>query len=198
MDSRRTRSSTRRLLYVLGSSLLLLAATLIGIFLLRDADMQRDQNNRQADTINGIVTRDDLLVSVNAVEPAFAGAYVDESGVLQIWLTNPSTEGAERAQAELVRINSVQYSTRDYIIHRAQYSFAQLYRWKEDLGTLHLLISELTSVAISIPDNYIELGIADAQKRLVELHAELKRRNIPQNAVHVEEESPVSGFDSPS
>lgn len=158
MDRRPTRSSTRRVLYVLGSSLLLLTATLIAVFLPGDADMQQDQNNRSADTMHGNLTRDDLFVNVNVVEPAFAGAYVDERGVLQIWLTHPSSEGAERAQAELVRIGSAQYSTRTYTVHRAKYSFVNLYRWKQNLGALHRLIPELTSIAISIPDNYIELA----------------------------------------
>lgn len=188
MVSRRAPTGVRRLLYILGSSLLLLAAVIIAASLLKSTSAPKDFNDRQAATMNGNTTQNDLLVRVNAVEHTFAGAFVTR-GVLHIWLTDPSDERAQRVRTELARIDSKQFAAKKFTIYQARYSFEQLYRWKEDIGDLHLLVP-VVSVAISIPDNDIELGVTNVRKWSAQIHAELMRRNIPQDAVRVEEHPP--------
>ncbi|MGH3518034.1 MAG: hypothetical protein ACRDQ7_11585 [Haloechinothrix sp.] len=89
---------------------------------------------------------------------------------------------------------SADFATQDVAARRADYTFADLKRWKDALRDVGRVAPELATKGISHRLNRVELGVTNADRYRSAVGAELARLDIPSGAVHIEESEPIAPF----
>jgi hypothetical protein len=129
-------------------------------------------------------TPDTQLVAAMKDVPEFGGAYVGADGALHVWLTKPTTVGAERARSAFARATTV-------VVHRADYTFTQLKAWHDRLAGL-LGKSGVTLTDVDDRNNRLTVGIEDPAATGGRVKASLARLGIPLAAVDIVTATPVT------
>lgn len=137
-----------------------------------------------------IADRDQRVLDATSQLPGFGGAYVDaETGVLQVWLTEPSLSRAAAAQAALAETVAPEFADRSIEVRPADYTFAQLAGWRITAREL-LTLPGMTGLAIDETSNRLLVMVADLTTAGEEIRRELAGRDIPVAAVKLIEAGP--------
>ncbi|MDP2346020.1 MAG: hypothetical protein Q8O67_34090 [Deltaproteobacteria bacterium] len=132
-------------------------------------------------------TADEVMVGVAGEVPSFGGLFVDESGVLHAYLSDPTDAAAlELALATVVGGEAVADGIQ---IDDAQYGFAQLNTWHEAMQAL-FDVDGVSQTDIDEIRNRLWVGV-DRAERIPAIEAEVVRLGIPAAAVAVEVTEPV-------
>lgn len=129
-------------------------------------------------------TADTQLVAAMKDVPEFGGAYVGTDGALHVWLTKPTATGAGRARAAFAGATTV-------VVHRADYTFAQLKGWHDRLAGL-LGKSGVTLTDVDDRNNRLTVGVEDPAATGKRVKASLALLGIPPAAVDIVTATPVT------
>ena len=126
---------------------------------------------------------DDLMAQVGGLAPEFGGVYLDADGVTHLYLTDPSADAAERAQAALAEVFGDVPAAANITIDRANYTFAQLKRWHDQMSSV-LTLARVVFTDIDERANRLLVGVADRAAEGA-VRNELARLGIPSAAVQI-------------
>jgi hypothetical protein len=130
---------------------------------------------------------DSQLVAAMKDVPGFGGAYTGADGALHVWLTKPTTAGGARARAAFAPASSGAAT----VVHRADYTFAQLKTWHDRLAGL-IGKSGVTLTDIDDRTNRVTVGVEDPAATGERVKASLARLGIPPAAVDIVTAAPVT------
>lgn len=139
---------------------------------------------------------DRRFLTVAEQVPAFGGAYLaPASGApnaprqVRVWLLEPSPENLAAALNALRVVIGEPFTTEDAIALRADFGFADLWRWKQMAGEL-LARSDVHLVDLDETRNRVVLGISkDADRSGV--NSAVTAEGIPASAVELVETGPI-------
>ncbi len=140
------------------------------------------------------LTEDDLLYELAKRVPSFGGMFVDESGVLNVWLTDPSLQVIEALRAAIIALwggGWFRENAPKRVIKalKADYSFKQLYEWYKPMVDAVFQIPGVFSTAIDDLKNrlsvWVDIGDTQAAERVRQVLTDL---GIPLQAVIISEE----------
>lgn len=139
--------------------------------------------------------RDALRVAATKDVPTFGGAYLDKDGsTLYVWLTRPTVDGALRSRNALATAIGPQVvgdGTPDPIVHRADYTFAQLKDWHDAMTAL-LALPGVTMMDIDERANRLMVAVEDSGRDGPAVTAGLARLGVPRAAVTLAQSGPVT------
>jgi transposase-like protein len=139
-----------------------------------------------------VVEHDDLFAEVAAAVPGFGGLFLDESGVLNVYLLDPAQEGATTgATAAIAAVfGPDRFPQVEVRAVQGAYGFSQLYEWRKALRRDVLGLPGVTTLDIDDLTNRLRIGVeaAEVEARVEE---ELARLGIPREAVDIAVESPA-------
>ncbi|MCA2211308.1 hypothetical protein [Jidongwangia harbinensis] len=126
--------------------------------------------------------RDAQEVAATKHVPGFGGAYLDADGsTTHVLLTRPDEEGAARSRAALAGLG-LSGGTGKTVVHRADYTFAQLKIWRDATRSVFALPS-VTSLEIDERRNRVVVGLEDPDRHSAAVRAAVTRLGIPEAAV---------------
>ena len=129
--------------------------------------------------------RDAATVQATKDVPEFGGAFVDEkAGALHVWLTRPSAGTAARVRGALATRLGLTAAGTATVVHRADYSFAQLKTWHDGMAEV-LGTPGVTMTDIDDRTNRLTVGVEDAGLAASAVASVLAKVGIPQTAVTV-------------
>lgn len=128
------------------------------------------------------VDSDAALVAAMKDVPEFGGAYVGADGALHVWLTRPAD--AARARAALTPGLRAASAGAKTVVHRADYTFAQLKVWHDKLAGM-LAMPGVTMTDIDERVNRLTLGVEHTAETAARVKAALALHGIPRAAVDV-------------
>ncbi|MGI5214679.1 hypothetical protein [Plantactinospora sp. CA-290183] len=130
-----------------------------------------------------VFDRDDAIAAAMRDIPTFGGAYVDrKSSVLHLWLTQPATADVARSRAALAAGTGL--AAAGTVVHRVDYTFAQLNTWHDDMATL-LSLPGVVMTDLDQRVNRLTLAVADADRTGAAIKAGLAGLGIPLAAVNL-------------
>jgi hypothetical protein len=139
--------------------------------------------------------RDALKVAATRDVPGFGGAYVNEDGsTLHVWLTRPTADGALRARTALAPSAGSRLAaagTGAPVVHRADYTFAQLKTWRDAARAL-LVLPGVTLLDIDERTNRLMMAVEDTGRHGPAVRAGLARLGVPWAAVRLERNGAVT------
>jgi hypothetical protein len=132
--------------------------------------------------------RDALKVAATKDVPTFGGSYLDDDGsTLHVWLTRPTADDALRSRAAL----ATGVGNRAPVVHRADYTFAQLKQWRDATRAL-LALPGVTMLDIDERTNRLVVGVEDTGRDGPAVTAGLARLAVPRAAVTLTRAGPVT------
>jgi hypothetical protein len=132
--------------------------------------------------------RDAQKLAATTDVPAFGGSYLDDDGsTLHVWLTRPSTESALRSRAALATGDG----RRTPVVHRADYTFAQLVAWRDATRAL-LALPGVTMLDLDERSNRLVVAVEDTGRDGPSVTAGLARIGVPRAAVTLTRAGPVT------
>ena len=126
----------------------------------------------------GPLSADAALAEVNRAVPGFGGMYVDEAGVVNVWVRDPGTAPMgtlKRYFGEAVRL------------HRGDYDFAQLAAWRNRARPV-LAVAGVVLLDVDERTNRVRVGVAEganARRAARAVRREMNRRGVPAAAVEI-------------
>jgi hypothetical protein len=144
----------------------------------------------QSDPESRIDDSDSLLVDVGKSVQGFGGAYVGSDGVRYVWLTHPSDSGLLNARSVLTDRLGEEFETGTFVARRATYTFEQLDAWHDKMIEV-LAIDGVVLSDIDDRTNRLTVGVISVKESEAAVTAELRRIGVPEEAVEIEETSPV-------
>lgn len=166
---------------------------LLGIAACQDADSPAGPSSPAFDlqeaSSGKVVTIDDRLAALDA--PGFAGLYYDESGQLVVRSVDPNIDRSMLTD----RLNQFQAEARislaaDFRIESADYTFADLVRWRRQVFDL-LNLPEVHSLDVDEVANRVAVGLVPGADR-VGVAQEVERLGVPAAAVVLQDLEPSS------
>ncbi|MDY7229365.1 hypothetical protein [Hyalangium rubrum] len=130
------------------------------------------------------LTIDEEFTRIAQEVPGFGGYYYDDSGALNVVLTQPSLQ--LDAARELLSARRVEGSG-SMVVQQGQYDFVELSRWRDRLDAE--MLSSLIFTDVDEVRNRVAVGVSPAVR--AELEAALARLLIPAAAVIIQESEPV-------
>jgi hypothetical protein len=138
--------------------------------------------------------RDALKVAATKDVPTFGGSYLDDESTLHVWLTRPTADGALRSRTALatgVGAQAVSAGTGAPVVHRADYTFAQLKAWRDATRAL-LTLPGVTMLDIDERTNRLVVAVDDIGRDGPAVTAGLARLEVPRAAVNLTRGGPVT------
>lgn len=132
--------------------------------------------------------RDAQKVAATAAVPTFGGAYLgDDGSTLHVWLTRPTAADALRSRAALagaVGTRAAGDGGRAPVVHRADYTLAQLTAWRDAARAL-LALPGVTMLDIDERTNRLVVAVEDTARDGPAVTAGLARLGVPRAAASV-------------
>ncbi|GIE98710.1 hypothetical protein [Paractinoplanes rishiriensis] len=153
----------RRLTYVLLAGLT--AATAATVVALPGS------GSAQSEAAAPVWDLDRQKLAANSDVPTFGGSYVDDDGATHVWSTRPAASGR--------------------LVHRADYTFAQLVAWRDATRAL-LALPGVTTLDIDERTNRLEVGVEDTGRDGPAVTAGLARLGVPRPAVRLTRNGPIT------
>jgi hypothetical protein len=138
---------------------------------------------------DAVVEHDDLFAQVAEIAPGFGGMFLDESGTLNVYLLDPTEEGAAKAGIKAV-FGPERFPLAEVRVLQGTYDFSQLWEWRHALRRDVLGLPGVTSLDIDDFSNRLRIGV-EATEVEGRVEEELARLGIPREAVDIEVEPPV-------
>jgi hypothetical protein len=138
---------------------------------------------------DAVVEHDDLFAQVAEVAPGFGGMFLDESGILNVYLLDPAQQGAATAAISAV-FGPERFPLGEVRVLQGKYDFLQLSEWRKALRRDVLGLPGVTSLDIDDFSNRLRIGV-EATEVEGRVEEELARLGIPREAVNIEVEPPV-------
>jgi hypothetical protein len=135
-------------------------------------------------------TQDTWLAATMSDVPEFGGAYVGADGALHVWLTKPTTTGAERARAAFAGATTTA-TQKAVVVHRADYTFTQLKAWHDRLAGM-IGKSGVTLTDVDDRTNRVTVGLENPAATGGHVRTSLARLGIPLAAVDIIAAAPVA------
>jgi hypothetical protein len=132
--------------------------------------------------------RDALKLAATKDVPTFGGAYLgDDGSTLHVWLTRPTADDALRSRVAL----ATGVGSRAPVVHRADYTFAQLKQWRDTARAL-LALPGVTMLDIDERTNRLVLAVEDTGRDGPAVTAGLARLAVPRAAVTLTQAGPAT------
>ncbi|SEM94967.1 hypothetical protein SAMN05444354_12692 [Stigmatella aurantiaca] len=161
------------------------------IVLLMSATGCMEHEDPGADSSNPVLTIDEQFTRMARELPGFGGYYYDDSGVLNVVLTQPSRQrDAARALLSSYGLNG----SGALAVQQGQYDFVELSRWRSRLDAE--MLSRLVFTDVDEVRNRVAVGVSPAAR--AELVATMARLLIPAEAVIIQEAEPLQEHPSSS
>lgn len=135
----------------------------------------------------------DSLINLAQKTPGFGGLFINKSGQLSIYLTNPESQEAKAKEvlsnSKLIADMLSQLQDQGYSVSIAnmeilngQYTFLQLYNWKSKIGEKIFPMDGAYTNGIDQSVNKVSVGVKDKAVR-DKVVKKLPQLNIPENSV---------------
>lgn len=143
------------------------------------------------------MTSDDHLAEIAKKIPGFGGMYLDQSGTLQVYMTDHSNAGTAQQKAALESvIASEMFDGRPMppygmTIRTGKYDFLQLKNWHDTMSAQ--ILSDPTVVYTDIDDanNCLVIGVEHMAAKRAAIESRLDSMGIPRQAIVLKEAAPV-------
>jgi len=127
--------------------------------------------------------------------PGFGGLFIDDSGQLTIYLTDPDQQQAKAKEvlsnSELIAqsLSHQSASVSDMQVLKGQYTFITLHEWKKEVSRKVLIIEGVHSAGIDQSRNKLSIGVEN-ESVLDKVHKKLAELDIPEEAVIIYQMTP--------
>lgn len=165
---------------------LLVLVILLSTFSVDGQEVENKSVSEASEDIRDLVGLREVKGEIGDEVPTFGGLYVDHG--------NSTIHVYVKAQEDAEKIKEIvsSYDDVELVILKGNYTFSQLMEWK---GKLIKLFSDddlrITSVDIEDTKNKLEVGVETAESQIKAVREEIKKLNIPQEAVDIIEGGPI-------
>jgi len=127
--------------------------------------------------------------------PGFGGLFIDDSGQLSIYLTNPDQQKAKAREvlsnSELIAkaLSNTSASVSNMKILKGQYTFLSLYTWKKEVADKVFSMDGVYSIGIDEYRNKVSLGVKNKAIK-AKVNEKLSELDIPRDAVMMYQMTP--------
>jgi len=137
-----------------------------------------------------VAVQADSLIGLAKQIPGFGGLFINQSGQLTIYLTQPEDQKAQAravlSNSELVAgaLSNTSASVSDMEVKKGQYTYVQLYEWRHTITGDVMAIEGVYSAGLDLSRNKLSFGVKNKAVR-EKVRVKLAELNIPEDAVFI-------------
>jgi hypothetical protein len=132
---------------------------------------------------------DDILAEATRDVPGFGGMFLDENGNINLYLQDASQKAQAMTAVESVFDADI-FEGAAVKVLKADYAFADLHRWRQDMRPVVLGLSGVITLDIDEKRNRITVGLEEMNEQAA-VEAALEKLGVPRDAVILEPASPI-------